>query len=281
MSVNSASDPLYVVGRTERETERLQRQGQLIEPFTRRLFEVAGMMTGMKVLDVGCGAGDVSLLAASLVGPGGSVVGVDSNPVILETARQRAYAAGLSNLSFMAGDIREVVLDNDFDAVVGRLILLYVADQAAALRAMVQHLRPGGIVAFQEGDFSLTASLATNETLPQLYRQLAFWMLEAFRHSGSDVHMSTSLPEAFRQAALPTPQMLIDGMVGCGPDWSGYDYLAECLRSILPLLIRFGITTAQEADVDTFAERLRAEVVSRGSVVVGHLMIGAWTRKAH
>jgi SAM-dependent methyltransferase len=235
----------------------------------------------MKVLDVGCGAGDVSLLAASLVGPGGSVVGVDNNPDILETARQRACAAELTNVSFVAVDIRDVVLDTDFDAAVGRLVLLYVADQVVALRAIVRHLRPGGIVAFQEPDFSLSESLMTNETFPPLYRQLVCWWAELFRRAGFSRHMGISLSEAFLQAGLPLPQMYLEGATVHGPDWSGYNYVAETLRSTLPLMTQFGITTAQEVDIDTFAERLREETLSRGCFIVLPLTIAAWTYKAY
>jgi cyclopropane fatty-acyl-phospholipid synthase-like methyltransferase len=80
----------YVLGRTEQETERLRSQAAFLEPFTERLFRDAGIGSGMKVLDLGSGAGDVALLAARLVGSEGSVVGIDTNPAILETARIRA-----------------------------------------------------------------------------------------------------------------------------------------------------------------------------------------------
>jgi hypothetical protein len=50
MSGNNNRDPVYVLGRSQRETERLQRQGQLLEPFTRRLFETAGITTGIGTL---------------------------------------------------------------------------------------------------------------------------------------------------------------------------------------------------------------------------------------
>lgn len=280
MSVTNSSDPIYVLGRSQRETERLQRQGQLFEPYTRRLMENAGITTGMKVLDVGCGAGDVTLLATRLVGPGGSVVGVDNNPAILETARQRACAAGLSNVSFVAGDIRDVELDDDFDAAVGRLVLIYVADQAATLRTIARHLHPGGILAFQDVDFSFTENLTSDEITPPLYRQFCRWAVEVFSRAGFSMHMGISLSEAFLQAGLPLPQMHLDGIVVHGPDWPGYDYLAECLRGVLPLLIQFGIATAAEVDIDTFAERLRAETLTRGRLVVAPLGVGAWTRKA-
>jgi protein-L-isoaspartate O-methyltransferase len=57
MSEHSATAPIYVPGRTDRETRRLQQQAHMFEPFTRRLFEAAGVREGMKVLDVGSGAG--------------------------------------------------------------------------------------------------------------------------------------------------------------------------------------------------------------------------------
>ncbi|MGH3087411.1 MAG: methyltransferase domain-containing protein, partial [Rubrobacteraceae bacterium] len=78
MSERNRTAPEYVMGRSAEETARLQKQSLLYDPSTRRLFEEAGISAGMKVLDVGCGAGDVALLAADLVGPDGVVVGVDS-----------------------------------------------------------------------------------------------------------------------------------------------------------------------------------------------------------
>ena len=76
--------PAYLMGRSEAETRRLMAQHRLYGRFTRRLLEDAGIGEGMKVLDVGSGAGDVALLSAELVGPTGSVVGVDQDPEVLE-----------------------------------------------------------------------------------------------------------------------------------------------------------------------------------------------------
>src|SRR5436190_22926927 len=103
MERKNAHGPMYVLPRNTKEMERLELQGRLLKPFTRRLFDAAGIRAGMKVLDVGCGAGDVAFLAAELVGSGGSVIGIDTNPIILETAQQRALVAGLSNVTFVAG----------------------------------------------------------------------------------------------------------------------------------------------------------------------------------
>ncbi|GHO99384.1 hypothetical protein KSF_094320 [Reticulibacter mediterranei] len=271
-------DPLYTPGRSFEETKRLQQQANLFEPSTRKLFEVAGIKAGMKVLDVGSGAGDVAMLAAKLVGPTGRVVGVDKNPAILKIARQRA--AGLKNVTFLEGDIRDIALESDFDAAVGRFALVYIADQAAALQTIARHLGPEGILAFQELDLSLSESVSANENIASLCRQFFLWALEAYSHAGSPTQMSVQLPKAFRRAGLPLPQLGLDAIAGAGEQWEeGYDLVAETLRSLLPIIVQFGITTEKEADVETYAERLRAEAVSQHKLVVGPMMISAWTRK--
>ena len=67
------------MGRSREETDRLIRQSQLYDDLTRRFLKKAGLGNGMRVLDIGSGAGDVALTAAELVGPEGQVVGVDVN----------------------------------------------------------------------------------------------------------------------------------------------------------------------------------------------------------
>src|ERR1700746_2780919 len=92
-----ASDSLF--GQSSGEAERLRLQARMFAPYTARFLEDAGISRGMKVLDVGTGAGDVALLVADLVGEQGTVIGVDFNPELIETARARVAAAGLENVS--------------------------------------------------------------------------------------------------------------------------------------------------------------------------------------
>lgn len=150
MSESRKEDAVYVVGDDERERQRLIDQASLLDPFTRRLFVEAGIGPGMRVLDVGSGMGDVALLAAELVGPTGSVVGVDTNPDVLVAARRRAP----ENVTFVEGDIRQLELDGEFDAVVGRLVLMYLQDPAEALAQATRNLRSGGVAAFLEPEFA-------------------------------------------------------------------------------------------------------------------------------
>src|SRR5262249_10591011 len=150
MGNHRGRDPIYVMGRSADEARRLQERARFFEPLTRHLFQDAGISSGMRVLDIGSGPGDVSFLAADLVGPTGSVVGVDANPEVVRTAIGRAEASGLVHVSFVAGDIRDLALEQEFDAVVGRLVLMYSADPSATVCSALRYVRPDGLVAFHE-----------------------------------------------------------------------------------------------------------------------------------
>jgi 2-polyprenyl-3-methyl-5-hydroxy-6-metoxy-1,4-benzoquinol methylase len=76
----------YILGHSEREIARLKAQAAELDPITRRFLLEAGIVPGMRVLDVGSGAGDVAFLAAELVGATGEVVGVDLAPAAIEVA---------------------------------------------------------------------------------------------------------------------------------------------------------------------------------------------------
>ena len=152
------------MGRSDEETQRLIEQSRLIQPLTRRFLKSAGIDAGMRVLDIGSGAGDVSLVAAELVGPDREVVGVDTNPDILDTARERVREAGHENVKFIEGDAQTLDLGGRFDALVGRLVLMYLPDPISVLKQLLKRLHHGGIVCFQEIDFTITRSYRNSDT---------------------------------------------------------------------------------------------------------------------
>ena len=272
----SSSDRAYTMGRSKEETERLIQQSGLYEDITGRLLRDAGLFTGMKVLDIGSGAGDVAFAAAELVGSEGEVLGVDTNPEILETARARAQAAGLANVQFVAGDVQTLDLANDFDALIGRLVLTYLPDPAATLKQLATHLRPRGIVAFQEVEFSTYSSIAHPDT--PMMNQLAEWGVEVFRRSGANVGMGLDLYGTFVDAGLPEPTLQYTAPMGGPGTWAGYQFIAHSFQSILPLLEAFGIATAEDVNLETLAERLRAEVVASKRPLVLPPHITAWAQ---
>jgi len=139
------ANPAYVLGHSEQELERSKAQERLIGPFTRHLFQKAGIRPGMRLLEIGSGAGDVAVLAADLVGVSGSVMGVDVSATAIAHAQERVKALGLSHVSFELGDPGDIDFEQPFDAIVGRYVLLFQADGAPMIRKLVKHLRPGGV----------------------------------------------------------------------------------------------------------------------------------------
>src|SRR5215831_16715494 len=135
----------YALGHSEPELERLSRQAQAFGPFTRQLFEQAGISDGMRILDVGSGAGEV--------------VGVDRSRDAVEWATARAHSRQIGNVKFREGDPTVMEFDRQFDAVVGRLVLMYYPDPVDAVRRLAGHLRDGGLIVFQELDTANARSL--------------------------------------------------------------------------------------------------------------------------
>jgi SAM-dependent methyltransferase len=263
----------YVLGHAAREQRRLVTQADISRPKTEALLRDAGVGPGMRVLDAGCGAGDVAFLVAELVGPDGEIVGIDRSADVLATARGRAEALGLRQVSFVEGDAGTIVPEGAFDAVVGRLVLMYVADPVAVLRHLAGLVRPGGVVAFQELNIAAWAWPPA-----PVFERCWRWAVEAFARSGARPDMGPRLFKTFVDAGLPAPQVRMDGNCGGGPDFVGYELVAETVRTLLPAIERCGIATAAEVDVETLAERMRAEVVAGGGAISPSVFWGVWSR---
>lgn len=268
-----ASD--YLFGQSAAETERLRLQAKMFAPYTARFLEDAGISQGMKVLDVGTGAGDVALLAAALVRDEGSVIGIDFNRELIGAAQARASAAGLENVSFVVGDAASVELDRDFDAVVGRCVLFFAREPAGLVRRLTAYIRHGGIVAFQEPANATLAPMSLPHS--QLLEQVWAWILETYRRADMDLYMGLRLRSIFAEAGLPAPAMHLDAAAGGGPDWPGYEYTARLIRTILPQITQLGVATEADVEVETLADRLRAEVGDDGAAVTWGF-ITAWAQ---
>lgn len=196
----------YVLNRTSAETARLQVQAGVLAPHSAHLFRLAGITPGMRVLDLGSGAGDVSMLLADLVGPTGSVLGVDIDPAVVELSRDRAAAAGLNNVSF---------LDTD----------------------------------------------------------------DALRAGGRDPENGDQVPLILRDAGLTVAGVATAGPAGT-TDSVMPDYLAESVRSFLPLILAHGVATESEVDIDALADRVTREMSEAGSTFWSPELIGALASKS-
>jgi SAM-dependent methyltransferase len=270
------SEPRYQLGSDAVELERLKHQGGVLAPATRTILQTAGIRPGMRVLDLGSGTGDVTFVAAALVGASGEVVGMDRSAEAVATAEARAQQHELGNVRFVTGDIHEAAAGGQFDAIVGRLVLMYVSDPAAVLRTQAALLRPGGVVAPIEFDLRSARSVPPTPLVGQSLE----WLLKAFERAGIQPSLGSRLWGTLLEAGLRPL-----GMIGIQPhfgpqDPDGAAILSGIVRAVLPLMERTGVATAQEVGIETFQRRLTDELVGNGAVFAHPILLSAWGRAA-
>ncbi len=262
----------YQLGSHAAELERLDLQGRVLAPATRTILQTAGVRRDMRVLDLGSGAGDVAFVASGLAGPAGEVVGIDQSPDAVAKATARAGQRGLSNVRFVAGDIHDPAPDGPFDAIIGRLVLMYVPDPAAVLRTQAGVLRTGGVVAPIEFDLHSARSLPATP----LVSQALSWLREAFTRAGVDPALGPGLWAVLQAAGLQP-----SGMIGVQPhfgpeDPDGAAILAGIVRTVLPVIERTGVATAAQVGADTLQQRLSGELATSAAVFAHPMLISAW-----
>ena len=272
MTSNGAS--AYVLGHSPRELERLRRQARLVNPITRQYLIEAGISSGMHVLDVGSGAGDVAFLAAELVGPSGHVVGVDQSFDALDLARSRAKEQLLANVTFRQSELSAMAFDHQFDAAIGRYVLCFQPDPAALLRKISGLVRPGGIVLFHEPDRKQMRSYPPTPT----FDKMSEWIDETFGRTGMDVRMGIKLYSTFVAAGLAGPTMRLHAAIGGAQALEEVHFEADVAITLAAAMERTGVATAEELGADSLVERIIQEMSANNSVIVGRAEVGAWTR---
>jgi len=272
-SNRSLSDS-YALGYTKAEHQRLIRQAALIAPVTERLFREAGIGVGHRVLDLGSGLGDVSMLVARLVGPSGEVVGIERDGTSIERAQVRVAAAGLHNVSFIQTDVNQIVSDKPFDAAVGRFILMFVPDPVSVLRSVAPLIRPGGVLVFQEP--SWIPLLALGDRLP-LWSCVLRWIYETLLRSGANPEMGLALYPIFQEVGLPAPTMHLEIPLGSKMDF--LRVIADLVCSLQPLAAQHGVPLEELGNLETLPERICAEITAANTVVSVVPLLGAWSRK--
>ncbi len=265
----------YVLGHSAQELKRLNAQALLMEPITRRFLQEAGVEAGMRVLDIGSGAGDVAFLAAEFVGSSGEVVGVDRSAEAVSAATARAAELSAGNVSFLAGDPAAMVFEQQFDAVVGRYVLQFQPDPAGMLRKLAGHVRPGGLIFFHELDWGGACSFPP----ASIFDDCRSWMSETIRRSGAEIHMGAKLHSTFVAAGLSAPMMRLEALVGGGERASSpLQLMAALAPTLLPAAERLGVVSGAGVDPETLLERMTEEVHASDALIIGLYQIGAWAQ---
>jgi ubiquinone/menaquinone biosynthesis C-methylase UbiE len=260
----------YIMGKTSAEYQRLRAQAKLWEEATKRVLLKAGVHAGMSCLDIGCGPGEVMRLMGEVVGPEGSVTGVDVDGDIGREALDvlRSTASGQYAFHEMDVESSDQVPGSPFDVAFARITLFHLKEPVAFLRKMMKWTKPGGIIVVQEYDFE---SWEAYPKLDEMSEAIQTFRTVAER-VGHDARLGFKLPTYFIEAGLGAPDgtdvaaLLYEIAVG--------DLTQAVYNSIFPMAQRLGI--ADEASRQRILGAIDEAIQAGGFFGLSPLLIGVW-----
>ncbi|MCC8459087.1 class I SAM-dependent methyltransferase [Photorhabdus aegyptia] len=265
----------YEFGYTPYEIQRLINQAKILQPITDRLLTEAGIRTGMQVLEIGCGAGDLTRLIANRVGPSGHVTAVDVSSEAIRVARSRLYEDEGKHITFVQADADTFSDDQRFDALIGRYVLMHQPDPARTLRHLSGFLKPNGIVAFHElgldGDYCSTPSVP-------LWEKLGMWIDKTFRLVAPSYNLGRQFAKVFAEVGLLEPHIFGEQLIGCGKSTPLIPWTVSTMHILLPAAIRYSIVDEYEVDIATLQARLAKEISATDGQILAPLQFCAWAK---
>jgi 2-polyprenyl-3-methyl-5-hydroxy-6-metoxy-1,4-benzoquinol methylase len=262
----------YVLRGGKEGYERLSILARKTWPGTLALFERAGLTAGMHCLDLGCGGGAVALRMAKLVGPSGSVIGVDMDGVKLELARRDAAEQKLGNVEFRQSNVNDWNEPGAYDAVYSRLLLEHLSRPIDLLRRMWAGVRPGGLLMVEDSDFDGWCCDPPSEAFDFFVRTY----IEVARRNGGDARMGRKLHRYFLEAGIPEPLLSVvqplarEGETKTLPI-STLEYSSEAIVSD-------GIASSEE--VNEALTRLAEFIRNPRTIVSGPRIFQAWAKRS-
>lgn len=230
----------YIIKGGEEGRARLSVLSEAMSGATGALLDRAGPWEGRRVLDAGCGGGDVSRDLAGRVGPSGAVVGIDADTTKIAAASEAA--AGLPQLSFQTGDAIGPGPDDPFDVIYARFLLSHLTDPVGTLATFHGRLHPGGLLVAEDVDFD---GHFAEPAQPALDRYVA-WYKEAARRRGANASLGRELS---RLAAGAGFEIVHAGAVNPAALSGPIKQIAPLtLAAIADSIVEAGLATAVEVE---------------------------------
>jgi len=269
----SEVDP-YLLGYRQAEQERLQRQAHQFAGESSWLFDQIGVTSGARVVEIGCGPSGCLRILSDLVGPSGSVVGVERNGDAVELARTLISEHGLRNVEVLESDARCTGLPRaSFDYATARLVLVNVPQPEGIVAEAVALVRPGGWVAFHEADY------VSHVCDPSIYAwtRIVELLVEYSETNGIDPFVGRRLQGLLRNSGLIDIQVKPIVYV-YPPGHVNRTILLDFANNLSERVVAQKLIG--ESQLSEAKEELERHLADPNTLVVSHLFFQVWGRKA-
>jgi len=261
-------DDQYVIRGGAEGRERLRVLARVLRPTTSSLLERVARRPGIRCLDVGCGGGDVTVELARRVGPTGRVVGIDIDETTLELARQEAQELGIENVEFTAADVQGPLALPEFDLVYSRFLLTHLKDPGNIIGALFDLVRPGGILAVEEIDFSGAYTFPESDA----YRRYHDLYMTLVERRGGDPNIGGRMPLLLAASGLEDVEISVVQPMAIEGDAKLLNPLT--MQQIAETVVSDGL--AQRDEVDSIVEELYRFARDRGTIAGLPRIVQAW-----
>jgi predicted O-methyltransferase YrrM len=245
--------------------------GRQWAPTTSALLDLVGVPAGARCLDLGCGAGDVTLELAHRVGQCGQVTAVDMDAVKVDVTSERAAAGGLANVDAVVSDVYAFSPSGSFDLVYCRNLLQHLSRPVEVLRAMWRAVRIGGVLVVEDADFEGSFCYPSNDGFE-------FWMTQyqrVLRSYGGDPLSGRKLPARFAEAGIPPPQIGVVQRVDLTGEAKTMPMLT--VQATAAAMLDAGIATEEE--IAAAVDQLRVFAADDSALHGSPRLFQAWTRR--
>lgn len=191
--MNIAKEIDYVLGTHDAEIGRLNLQHGIWRELVHDCWTRAGISTGQRIIDIGCGPGFASADLANCVGSSGEVIGIERSERFIEYAKALCQSRGLKNVAFQHADVMldELAIQNA-DAIWCRWLAIFVSDPALLVHKMAAMVKPGGKLIFHE-----YVHYETYQSIPHSahLQQFVQHVMSSWREFGGEPNVARALPD--------------------------------------------------------------------------------------